>query len=289
MKRRGLLAAPLLIGAAALPQSFAQSAQANDSAVDLPIAIPKDAKLIWSDEFDRDGAPDPAKWRFDTSLNRTGWYNDEKQYYAANRPENVRIEKGALIIEARNERLTSAADYGGQDYSSGKIDTWGKMAWTYGFVEVRAKLPCGRGTWPSIWMLGVDNRAGWPAQGEIDIMEMLGWAPGVVRGTIHDTAYNFKAGTQRGARITVADACGAFHKYQLDWTKDRILIGVDGHAYMRFANDGKGDPATWPFDKPQYLILNLAIGGNLGGVKGIDDQALPARMTVDYVRVWQRP
>jgi len=136
-------------------------------------------------------------------------------------------------------------------------------------------------------MLGADGAPGWPALGEIDIMEHVGWDEGVVHGTIHTKAYNHVAHTQRGAQTKLADVCGAWHVYQLDWNADRILIGVDGHAYMRFDNDHKHDFATWPFDKPQYLILNLAIGG-WGGQQGVDPAALPARMAVDYVRVWQK-
>ncbi len=284
---RWLPVALLLIGATAQPQSSPPAPQPTGAAVDLPMAKPADATLVWSDEFDRDGAPDPAKWRLDTSMNLTGWYNDQKQYYAAGRPENARVDKGMLTIEARQEKLTAAPDYGGQDYTSAKLDTWGHMAWKYGFVEVRAKLPCGRGTWPSIWLLGVDAGAAWPAQGEIDIAEMVGWDAGVIRQAIQAPAYNFRTGTLRDSRTRI-DACGSFHRYQLDWTKDRILIGIDDRAYMRFDNDGSGDVARWPFDKPEYLILNLAVGGNLGGAKGIDPAAFPASMTVDYVRVWQR-
>jgi beta-glucanase (GH16 family) len=282
---RGLPLAAL----AALPTPVAAqtAASSRTSATSEPMAVPAGYRQVWSDEFDRPGAPDPAKWRADTSRNRAGWYNNEKQYYAADRRENVRVEDGKLVLEARRERLAERPDFGGQDYASAKLFTKGLAQWTYGFVEVRARLACGRGLWPAIWMLGSDDAAGWPALGEIDIMEHVGWDPGRVHGTIHTKAYNHAIGTQKGADTVLPDACTAFHRYQLDWNADRLLIGVDGHAYMRFDNDHRDDPATWPFAKPQYLILNVAVGG-WGGQKGIDDAAFPSRMVVDYVRVWQK-
>jgi beta-glucanase (GH16 family) len=282
---RGLPLAAL----AALPTPVAAqtAASSRTSTTSEPMAVPAGYRQVWSDEFDRPGAPDPAKWRADTSRNRAGWYNNEKQYYAADRRENVRVEDGKLVLEARHERLAEWPDFGGQDYASAKLFTKGLAQWTYGFVEVRARLACGRGLWPAIWMLGSDDAVGWPALGEIDIMEHVGWDPGRVHGTIHTKAYNHAIGTQKGADTLLPDACTAFHRYQLDWNADRLLIGVDGHAYMRFDNDHRDDPATWPFAKPQYLILNVAVGG-WGGQKGIDDAAFPSRMVVDYVRVWQK-
>jgi beta-glucanase (GH16 family) len=285
---RGLLCAALAALAlpAAAQETSSTAASSTTSETSEPMAVPPGYRLVWADEFAHPGAPDPKKWRYDTSRNKAGWYNQELQYYAADRRENVRIENGNLVIEARNERLARRADFGGQDYTSGKIFTRGIAEWTHGFVEVRARLACGRGIWPAIWMLGSDPSAGWPALGEIDIMEHVGWDQGRVHGTIHTKAYNHVAGTQRGANTLLPDACAAFHRYQLDWSPERILIGVDGRAFMRFDNDHKGDLATWPFDKPQYLILNVAVGG-WGGQKGIDPGAFPARMEVDYVRVWQ--
>ncbi|NIJ22252.1 beta-glucanase (GH16 family) [Sphingomonas naasensis] len=283
---RGLLCAAL----AALP-----TVAAAQTVHSPPITAGTDEKLVrpagyvqvWADEFDRPGLPDPKKWAYDTGRNKEGWYNDEKQYYAADRPENARIENGRLILTARKERLSDRPDFGGQDYASGKLVTRGLADWTYGYVEVRAKLACGRGIWPAIWMLASDGKSGWPAMGEIDIMEHVGWDQGRVHGTVHSKAYNHVAKTQKGANVMVPDACTAFHDYQLDWNEDRILIGIDGDAFMRFDNDHKGDPATWPFASPQYLILNVAVGG-WGGQKGIDPAAFPASMEVDYVRIWQK-
>ncbi|MBX3563668.1 MAG: glycoside hydrolase family 16 protein [Sphingomonas sp.] len=254
---------------------------------DEELTLPTDHQLVWSDEFDTPGLPDPKKWGWDTSRNKEGWYNNELQYYAAKRRENVRVEGGKLIIEARKERLAARDDYGGQQFASGKIVTKGKADWKYGFFEIRAKLACGRGVWPAIWMLASDGSKGWPAMGEIDIMEHVGWNQGRSYGTVHTGAYNHTIDTQKGSYTTVPDACEAFHNYQMDWNEDRILIGVDGRAHMRFDNDRKGDPATWPFGTPEYLILNVAVGG-WGGQMGIDPAAFPARMEVEYVRVWQK-
>jgi beta-glucanase (GH16 family) len=281
---RGVALALLL--AAGLPAAaLAQNGSPPPASADEPIAVPAGYKLVWADEFDKPGEPDAKKWRYDTSRNKEGWYNNELQYYAAHRPENVRVENGVLVLEARHERLESESDYGGQDYSSGKLITQGLAQWKYGVFEIRAKLACGKGMWPAIWMLGTAP-GGWPAQGDSVLMELVGWDPTHVHGTGHTGAYDHVKGTQKGATTTLADACTAFHNYQLDWNADRILIGVDGHAYMRFDNDHKGDNAGWPFAHPQWLLLNVAVGG-WGGQQGIDLKAFPSRMEVDYVRVWQ--
>ena len=246
--------------------------------------------LVWSDEFNLDGLPDATRWDYDTERNTAGWFNNELQYYARNRLENARVEGGRLIITARKEDLRSAADYGGQHYTSARMITRGKASWTYGFVEVRAKLPCGLGTWPAIWMLGTGGR--WPEDGEIDILEQRGTSVGAkteVLGTIHTRAYNYFNGTLgvgQGASTTVADACTAFHNYQLTWSADRIQIGVDGVNYFEFVNPKNGDSNRWPFDNPQFLILNLAIGGDLGGA--VDPGFSTQQMEVDYVRVYQK-
>lgn len=282
--RLAALALPILVGAMDDPPA---GLGASNYRVDAPLTRPADARLVWSDEFDGTRL-DPSKWRYDTSRNRQGWYNNERQYYAADRPENARVADGRLVITARKERVTGAADYGGQAYSSAKIDTAGKAGWTYGYYEIRAKLPCGLGTWPAIWMMP-NEQAPWPKAGEIDIMEAVGWQPEVVHATLHTELFVHTKGTQRGAQLPLPTACSAFHRYQLDWRPDSITIGVDDRAYMRVRNDQPGGRGAWPFDRPFHLILNLAIGGDWGGAKGIDDAALPQAMEVDYVRVWQEP
>lgn len=250
-------------------------------------SAPDGRRLVWADEFEADGPPDPARWTFDTHANRTGWYNNEAQYYSDARPENARVEDGRLILEARRERLDPAAfpDHGGQDYTSARMVSRGE-GWTYGLFEVRAKIPCGRGTWPAIWMLPVDLKD-WPQDGEIDIMEHVGHRPGVVHGTVHTGAYNHVAKTQRGAEISVPDACDAFHRYQVRWTPEAVVFALDDVDYHRFDNERTGKPA-WPFDQPFQLILNIAVGGDWGGQEGIDETAFPQAMEVDWVRVWGR-
>jgi beta-glucanase (GH16 family) len=246
--------------------------------------IPTGWKLVWADEFNVAGLPDSGKWGFDTSRNQAGWYNNELQYYARDRLDNARIVDGKLIIQPRKEKLTAAADYGGQSYTSARMLTQGKADWTYGFFEIRAKLPCGLGTWPAIWMLG-KNGTEWPLIGEIDIMEHVGKKPGEVLGTIHTAAYNHTINTQKGAATMVRDACNAFHNYQLKWDADQIVVGVDNKYFFQFVNPKDSDVKKWPFSAPQYLILNVALGGDLGGP--VDDAIFPVQMEVDYVRVYQ--
>jgi len=250
--------------------------------------LPAGYNLVWSDEFDVDGLPDAAKWNYDTALNPTGWPNHELEYYAAARPENSKVVGGSLIIEARHEdlALVQFPDWGGQHYTSARLVTRNLASWTYGFVEVRARLPCGVGTWPAIWMLSALPQTTWPAGGEIDIMEHVGFDPGVIHGTVHTTDYNGKLGNQRSATSLMADVCSNFHRYQLTWTPTRITVGMDDHNYFQYSNDGSGT-AGWPFDNPQFLILNIAVGGDWGGQHGVDDTIFPVYMEVDYVRVYQ--
>jgi beta-glucanase (GH16 family) len=251
-------------------------------------SVPAGFELVWSDEFDADGLPDPAKWKYDTFRNQVGWFNNERQYYAANRPKNARVEGGNLIIEAHQEDLASARfpDFGGQAYSSARLITQGLGDWTYGFFEIRAKLPCGRGTWPAIWMLPSEPDVVWPAGGEIDIMEHVGFEPGVIHHSLHTTAFNFSRGTQKTTSHTVSDACEAMHKYQLLWAPEMMLFAVDDQPKFLFRKESDKQ-ARWPFDKPQHLLLNIAVGGTWGGQRGIDPAAFPARMEIDYVRVFQ--
>lgn len=266
----------------------AQSLSANNYAINEPMPGHA-AKLIWSDEFNGTSL-DMRKWSFDTSRNKLGWYNKELQYYSADRAENLRLESGRLVIELRKdpEAISKFADWGRQQYSSAKIVTKGKAALNTGFVEVSAKLPCARGTWPAIWMMP-EADGPWPDGGEIDILEQVGSQPNVAHATLHTALFNHTRGNGRGAETPVPTACAAFHRYQLAWTKQAITIGVDDHAYMRVRNDQPGALGAWPFNKPFYLILNLAMGGDWAAANGIDDAALPQRMEVDYIRVWQMP
>jgi beta-glucanase (GH16 family) len=235
--------------------------------------------LVWSDEFDGNGLPDSTKWNYD--LGDGGWGNNELQFYT-NKPENARVENGILIIEAK---LDSTSE---KMYTSARMVTKHKGDWLYGRVEVRAKLPRGKGTWPAIWMLPTDWKYGdWPTSGEIDIMEHVGYDPGVIHGTIHTEAYNHIKGTQKEGKINIPDAQDTFHEYAVEWTKNKMDFYVDDKLYHTVERDPKDDFKGWPFDQRFHLILNIAMGGNWGGKKGVDNSIWPQRMEIDYVRVYQ--
>jgi beta-glucanase (GH16 family) len=239
-------------------------------------------KLVWSDEFDKDGAPDASKWSYDVGGH--GWGNKELQFYTDNRRENARVENGHLIIEARREK------WEGKEVTSARLVTKDKGDWTYGRFEIRAKLPRGLGTWPAIWMLPTKWDLGsgnWPDIGEIDIMEHVGYAQGVVHASTHSKAHQWRNNNQRTATIQVPDASDAFHTYTLEWEADEIRVYLDDRLYFTSKRDG-GDWTSWPFYRPFHLLLNVAFGGDWGGVKGVDHAVLPQRMEVDYVRVYQR-
>jgi beta-glucanase (GH16 family) len=235
-------------------------------------------KLTWSDEFNYSGLPDSTKWNYDVGDH--GWGNNELQYYTANRPENVRVENGHLIIEARKEMWQE------KNYTSARLITKGKGDWKYGRIEVKAKLPKGLGSWPAIWMLASTTPLEWPDDGEIDIMEHVGYDHGKIHASVHTKDYNHVINTQKTAIIDIPDCSEKFHVYALDWTADTIKISVDNHVYFSFGNEHKNKGA-WPFDVPFHLLLNIAVGGNWGGQKGVDDKTLPWKMEVDYVRVYQ--
>ena len=237
-----------------------------------------DWRLVWSDEFDKPGAPDPAKWTYEKGMVR----NHEAQYYTPDRRQNARVEDGVLVIEARKEA------FAGSSYTAASLTTESKASWAHARVEVRAKLPTGRGTWPAIWMLGNSHRTeGWPACGEIDIMENVGFDPDIIHANIHTRKYNHAINTGKGAKITVPQPHKDFHLYAVEWDTERMDFFVDGKKYFTYVNEKSG-PAAWPYDSPHYLILNIAIGGDWGGQKGIDDAIFPQRMEVDYVRVYQK-
>lgn len=236
-------------------------------------------KLVWSDEFNYSGLPDSSKWTYETGGH--GWGNHELQYYTARREKNTRVENGHLVIEAHREPLEGMA------YSSARLITKGKAEWQYGKIEVKARIPNGRGTWPAIWMLGATTPLQWPDDGEIDIMEHVGFNQGTVHASIHCKKYYHSIGTQKTATIPVPDCSERFHVYTVEWDRDSIRISLDEQVYFRFGNEHSGY-AAWPFDNPMFLLLNIAVGGDWGGQKGVDDTIFPKRMEVDWVRVWGR-
>lgn len=238
------------------------------------------AATVWSDEFNYSGLPDPSKWSFE--VQRPGWVNDEWQNYTGNRTENARVGNGVLTIEARRDW------FGGHEISSARLKSHGKGDWLNGRIEVRAKLPKGRGTWPAIWMMPSDSEyGGWPNSGEIDIMENVGFDPWTVHGSIHSNGRNHMLGNNFTVttknNVTVQDQ---FHVYSVDWNQSRIQFMMDGRVYGTYTNPRQGW-TTWPFDKRFHLILNVAIGGMWGGQQGVDMGIFPAKMEVDWVRVYR--
>lgn len=242
-------------------------------------------ELVWSDEFDGEGLPDTTKWSY--NLGNWGWGNNEPQYYTEARIENARQENGTLIIEAHKNDM-------GQDWTSARLSTQGKHAFTYGRVEFRAKVPVGRGTWAAGWLLGDAYRdeISWPYCGEIDVLECVGYeindttGHGINHATCHTRAYYFKQGNQIGSEIEVDSMNTVFHTYAIEWYPDRIEAYLDDEYY--FTYDKNANELEWPFHNPQNIILNLAVGGGWGGAKGIDPNWENHQYILDYVRVYQR-
>ncbi len=246
-------------------------------------------ELVWNDEFDGD-AIDDQKWN--KLLWRPGWVNNELQAYT-DRDTNVFVQDGNLVIQALIEPGFFGTDYTGTsytaDYTSGRLNTAGKGEWTYGRFDTRAKLPKGIGSWPAIWMLGSNiSTVGWPHCGEIDIMEHVGFDEGNIHASIHTTDYNHVNGTQKSGQVIIPTATDSFHVYSLEWDSTYIRYLVDDEPYFFIYNDSNGDEDKWPFNKPQYIILNLAVGGDWGGAQGIDPTVFPMEMKVDYVRVFEK-
>ena len=241
-----------------------------------------DYELVWSDEFNYTGLPDSKKWSYDTDGNAGGWGNNEAQYYTSGSLKNSEVKDGLLYINAIKE------DFEGKKYTSARLVTRTKGDWLYGKIEVRAKIPDGRGMWPAIWMLPTDwTYGGWPASGEIDIMENVGYDPFVIVASAHTQAYNHVQGTQKSGKVNIADCYTQFHNYILEWEANEYRVYVDDKLVFTFQNEKKGFP-VWPFDKRFHLLLNVAVGGNWGGAKGIDDTIFPRSMAVEYVRVYQK-
>lgn len=254
---------------------------------------PDGYKLVWADEFDYSGKPDPGKWAYEYGLIR----NNEAQYYTDSL-KNARVEDGFLKIEAIKEPIKNAAFVSADEqgwkkntefasYTSASITTRSIADWQYGIIEVKAKIPGGVGLWPAIWMLGNNYaEAGWPDCGEIDIMEHVGYNRDTVYGTIHTGAYNHMIGTQKGSNTFIEKPYDEFHLYSIEWTPEKIDFFLDGKQYFNVVNEHKTEQ-EWPFDQPFFLKLNVAVGGSWGGVHGIDDTVFPQQMVIDYVRVYQ--
>lgn len=252
---------------------------------DLLVTLPPvdSSDLIWSDEFDYEGSPDSSKWTYDIGTGSWGWGNNELQFYT-DRLENAYVKDGILYIRALKE------SYEGSEYTSARITTKNIGDWTYGRIQVRARLGSGTatGTWPAIWMLPTDNVYGvWPASGEIDIMEHVGFDTGTVYGTVHTDSYNHIIGTQDGGEILIDT--DSWHVHEIVWEEEQIAFVVDGFTYHTFNRDDDATYAEWPFDEQFHLILNMAVGGSWGGVLGVDESSFEGDgqiLEIDYVRVY---
>ena len=251
--------------------------------------ISENWELLWSDEFN-DEELDLTKWN---KLNwKPGWVNNELQAYT-DRDTNIFLENGHLVLQGNIEPGYSGTDYVGNnyvaDYTSGRVNTDDKFSTTYGRFDIKAKLPAGKGSWPAIWMLGESiSSIGWPQCGEIDIMEHVGYDQGLVHGSIHTQDYNHMYGTQKSGSKYVDDVTDAFHVYSLEWSPFYLRYLIDNEPFFFVYNDSNGDFGKWPFNDPHYLILNLAIGGDWGGVQGVSASAFPMKMYIDYVRVYKK-
>ncbi len=240
------------------------------------VNTPEGYTLVWNDEFN-DGSKPSAEWFYETGGG--GWGNNELQTYVSGDKDGdqlAAVKDGILRLTAKK--------INGTVYSI-RMNT--NKSWTYGYFEARLKLTKGKGTWPAFWMMPKNYKA-WPDDGEIDIMEHVGYDPNRVHASIHTKAYNHAINTQKTAQKLVPTAQDEFHIYAVEWTADFIKGYIDGEVYFTFQNDKAGNKDTWPFNAPFYLKLNLAWGGNWGGAQGIDESVLPATYEIDYVRVFQK-
>lgn len=232
-------------------------------------------ELVWADEFNYSGVPSDSLWGYEIGYIR----NKELQKYTKSL-DNVRVENGVCVIECILEDDSTI--------SSGSINTFGKRDIHYGRVEVRAKIPSALGSWPAIWLLGVNRgEVGWPACGELDIMEHVGFDPLKMHANVHKKPDNNMASTNKGNTIEVEAPWEDFHVYAMDWLEDHIDFFYDDSLYFSYEIDLENSSNPSPFDKPHYLLMNLAYGGGWGGKKGVDLTTLPLEFKIDYVRVYR--
>ncbi|MBR5019548.1 MAG: family 16 glycosylhydrolase [Bacteroidales bacterium] len=237
--------------------------------------VPEGYKLVWQDDFSESSDKIVDKWRYEDWA--PGRVNHELQRYVPDDRRTAYTQDGALYIVARKD--------GGQVISA-RMNS--RESWLYGYFEAAIWLPKGKGTWPAFWMMPNDQSKGWPACGEIDIMEEVGVDADITSSSIHCEAYNHVQNTQKTASRKTVGAENEYHVYALEWTEDFIKTYVDGVLLLEFRNDKSGRDSTWPFNKKFYLTLNLAWGGDWGGYAGVDENALPCTMKVDYVRVYKK-
>ncbi len=237
-------------------------------------------KIVWSDEFDVNGAPKSENWGYNIGNGNWGWGNGEKQYYT-DRSENVTVKDGKLIITAKKE------NFGGFEYTSTRIVSQKKVDFCYGRLEFMAKLPKGAGTWPALWMMPTDSRyGGWPNSGEIDVMEHVGNRQDYVLGTCHSNRYN--GGNGKGTTIYRQGVCDNFNLYSVEWTPDKLTFLFNDVPYYTYQNPkySSNNHEYFPYDQNFYIIMNIAMGGTLGG--NIDPNFTSTSMEIDYVRLYQK-
>lgn len=242
-------------------------------------------KIAWSDEFDGEGLPDTSKWSF--AIGDWGWGNNELQYYTENRIENARQEDGDLIIEARKDDM-------GKAWTSARLTTRGKETFIYGRIEIKAKVPSLRGNWAAGWTLGDEyvDELSWPYCGEIDILESVGYemddetGNGKAHSSVHCGAFYFKLGNHRTSTLEVENMEDEYHLYTIDWSPEGIVSYVDNQKYFEYTDTST--ELSWPYDKAQNIILNLAIGGGWGGAQGLDENMTSQKYIIDYVRVYEK-
>ena len=264
----------VMSGTARKSVSVAQAAAAQSA-----YNAPEGYSLVWQDEFDKGSELNPDDWTHE--VKGSGWVNHELQNYV-----NHKTPEGQLVTEVRGGKLRiTALKENGKVYS-GRVYAKVKQGWQYGYIEASIKLPKGKGTWPAFWMMPVNFRS-WPADGEIDIMEEVGYHPNYVSSSLHANAHVHSNGTQVTHEMFCQGAEDEFHTYAILWTANNITTYVDGKQQLSYDNRGKGRD-DWPYDDPFYVIFNLAWGGDWGGAQGVDESALPAVMEVDYVRVFQK-
>ena len=264
----------IMSGAARKTITVTQAA-ADKPAYDAPDGY----SLVWNDEFDNGNELNSEYWTHE--VKNAGWVNNELQNYV-----NHITPGGSYVTELRDGKLRiTCLKEDGKVYSA-RVYAKLREGWTYGYIEASIKLPKGRGTWPAFWMMPVHFTA-WPDDGEIDIMEEVGYHPNYVSSSLHAIAHVHTHGTQVTHEMLCEGAEGEFHKYAILWTAQNITTYVDGKVQLSYDNRGLGHD-DWPYDSPFYVIFNLAWGGDWGGAQGVDDKVLPVTMEVDYVRVFQK-
>ena len=239
---------------------------------------PDGYSMVWHDEFNTGTQLDKSDWTYE--VQPSGWVNNELQNYVAGDID------GNPVTEIVDGHLNiNCFKYGSKVYSA-RVYAKKATGWKYGYVEARLKLPKGRGTWPAFWMMPVNFKS-WPGDGEIDIMEEVGYNPNVIYSTIHCTKYNNGGTSMESGNKKVDTAESDYHVYAMEWTATKMTFYVDKQVVLTYMNDGSGVNA-WPFDNPFYVIFNVAWGGAWGGQRGVDESALPITMSVDYIRVFQK-